>query len=298
MALDFAWVIVFHGRDYEICRERALVLRAVGIPCQLDFHDGYHRVTVAEPDVGRARAELAAYELEATQPPPEVLPVIPPRPGAVAGTIGYIVTLLVVAGLQTNTAFSIDWLSAGRMQAGLVLSGEWWRTVTALTLHADIAHLFGNLLMGSVIGFFAVRLLGPGLAWTTIVVAGAAGNAMNAWIQGPAHNSIGASTAVFAALGLVSVYSWTRRRHLRDWAKRTAPLVGGALLLAYTGSGGERTDIVAHLTGFVAGSGFGYLYARLGALDSLQNDSGGTILAVTAALLVPVCWLAAIAIPT
>ena len=108
MALDCAWVIVFHGRDYEICRERALVLRAVGIPCQLDFHDGYHRVTVAESDVGRARAELAAYELEAAQPPPEVLPVIPPRPGAVAGTIGYIVTLLAVAGLQTAAEIDLS----------------------------------------------------------------------------------------------------------------------------------------------------------------------------------------------
>jgi membrane associated rhomboid family serine protease len=298
LALDIAWITVFHGRDYEFCRERALVLRAVGIECQLDFRDGFHRLAVPESALQRARAELASYELEASAPPPEVLPVIPPRPGALSGLIGYAATLLVVAGLQTNTAFNVDWLETGRMQAGLVLQGEWWRTVTALTLHADIAHLFGNLLMGSVIGFFAVRLLGPGLAWTTIIVAGAAGNAMNAMIQGAAHNSIGASTAVFAGLGLVSVYSWTKRRHLRDWAKRTAPLVGGALLLAYTGSGGERTDIVAHLTGFVAGSGFGYLYARLASLDPLQRGAGATILALAAGLLVPVCWLTALAFST
>ncbi len=295
MALDTAWITVVHGRDYEFCRERALVLRAVGIECQLDFRDGFHRVAVPESTLEWARAELASYELEASSPPPEVVPVIPPRPGALSGLIGYAATLLAAAALQTNTAFNVDWLEIGRMQAGLVLQGEWWRTVTALTLHADIAHLFGNLLMGSVIGFFAVRLLGLGLAWTTIVLAGATGNALNAVIQGATHNSIGASTAVFAGLGLVSVYSWTRRRHLRDWAKRTAPLVGGALLLAYTGSGGERTDIVAHLTGFIAGSGFGYLYARLTSLDSLQNGAGGAILALAAALLVPFCWLVAVA---
>ena len=199
-----------------------------------------------------------------------------------------------MAALQTNTAFGIDWLGSGRMQAGEVLDGAWWRTVTALSLHADIGHLLGNLLMGSAVGFFAVRLLGLGLAWTTIVAAGALGNAMNAVVQGAQHNSIGASTAVFAGLGLVSVFGWTRRRHLRDWAQRTAPLIGGGLLLAYTGTGGECTDIVAHLTGFLAGAGFGYLYARIGSPASSKEPAGGRWLATVAALTVPFCWLLAV----
>jgi membrane associated rhomboid family serine protease len=127
-----------------------------------------------------------------------------------------------------------------------------------------------------------------------MVAAGALGNAMNAIVQGGQHNSIGASTAVFAGLGLVSVFGWTRRRHLRDWAQRTAPLIGGGLLLAYTGTGGERTDIVAHLTGFLAGAGFGYLYARMDSLAILQTAAGDRWLSVVAALAVPLCWLLAV----
>jgi membrane associated rhomboid family serine protease len=294
LALEEFGIVVYQGRDYETCRERALVLRAVGIDCRLDFVEGFHRVSVTADEAQRAHRELDAYELEAHAPPPQVVRDIPARPGAGLGIAGFVATLLIVAALQTNTAFGIDWLGLGRMQAGLVPQGDWWRTVTALTLHADLGHLLGNLLMGSAIGFFAVRLLGLGLGWTTIIAAGAAGNGINAWVQGASHNSIGASTAIFAGLGLVSVFGWTRRRHLRDWAQRTAPLVGGALLLAYTGTGGERTDIVAHLTGFLAGAAFGFLYARLKTLEPLQRGVPGMILAAAAALLVPLCWILAV----
>jgi len=45
--------------------------------------------------------------------------------------------------------------------------------------------------------------------------------------------------------------------------RRSAPLVGGVALLAFTGTGGENTDILAHLAGFVAGVGIGAICARL-----------------------------------
>ena len=83
-------------------------------------------------------------------------------------------------------------------QAGLIRAGEWWRTFTALGLHADPLHLAGNLIYGLIFGFLAGQLLGWGLAWSGLLLAGALGNLLNAFLQAPTHSSIGASTAVFA----------------------------------------------------------------------------------------------------
>jgi membrane associated rhomboid family serine protease len=80
----------------------------------------------------------------------------------------------------------------------------------------------------------------------------------------PTHSAIGASTAVFATLGLLAAYSWRRRtgRSAR-WPYRWAPLIAAVALLALLGAGGEHTDVLAHLTGFFAGTLLGALYGGL-----------------------------------
>jgi hypothetical protein len=69
---------------------------------------------------------------------------------------------------------------------------------------------------------------------------------------------------VFAALGLLATYfSVPGRLNQETWARRWAPIVGGLWLLAWLGTGDARTDIVAHLTGFIAGFLFGILLGRI-----------------------------------
>jgi len=78
------------------------------------------------------------------------------------------------------------------------------------------------------------------------------------------HETIGASTAVFAMLGIVGAYAWrTGSTGVTRWAHRWAPLVAAVALLALTGAGGERTDVVAHLAGFLAGAVMGTLQAHV-----------------------------------
>jgi len=48
--------------------------------------------------------------------------------------------------------------------------------VTALTLHVDSGHLITNLGFGMLFGYLAGQLLGPGIAWASILAAGALGN--------------------------------------------------------------------------------------------------------------------------
>jgi len=134
-----------------------------------------------------------------------------------------------------------------------MLSGEGWRAVTALTLHIDARHLLGNVLFGSILGLLATQALGVGVTWLAILVGGILGNIANALLQPATHSSVGASTAVFAALGLLVTLALLHARHRRIGAWKLGPLVAGALLLAWTGMGGERTDVLAHVMGLVSG---------------------------------------------
>jgi membrane associated rhomboid family serine protease len=62
---------------------------------------------------------------------------------------------------------------------------------------------------------------------------------------------------------MVAAGAWMERRHtLRPSFSRWAPLVGGAVLLGFLGAGGARTDVAAHLMGFLCGSVLGAVHAR------------------------------------
>ena len=256
-------VTIYSSASHAQCREGTLVLEAAGIGYRLERTAGAYALTVKARDEKRALAELDAHERE-NQEWRAPAPPTSRKANGWSGVLIYCVLLSAVAMLERRYAFGCDWLAAGRMQAGLVCEGEWWRTVTALTLHADGSHLVANLAFGILFGVFVGQLLGSGFAWFSILVAGACGNALNAWVQPPTHNAVGASTALFAALGLLSAYTWRRSQHTEHrWARRLAPLAGGVALLGLTGGGGEGTDVIAHLTGFFSGILLGAAYGSL-----------------------------------
>jgi membrane associated rhomboid family serine protease len=239
------------------------VLDAIGIPYERRTTVTGASLWVEPADHPRAARELGAYLRENRRPAQP--PVVWPRhPHALYGVLGYAVVLVAVTMAAISHAFDRGWTSAGVLDAGFLGRGEWWRVVTALTLHADMLHLLSNLAFGALFGYPAARLFGPGIAWLLILVGGALAYGIDARLHPPEHYLLGASTAVFTALGLVAAYGW--RRHLRDWSpwmRNASPLIAGLALLAFTGTGGENTDILAHLAGFVVGAGTGAICARL-----------------------------------
>ena len=179
------------------------------------------------------------------------------------GIAAYIVAIVVFAWLSWTSAFSQDWLAAGRIDGTLVRAGEWWRSITALTMHSGLRHLVGNLVFGAFFGLLAGRLLGSGVTWAAVITTAASGNLLNTLLLESTHRSIGASTAVFAALGLTVGFVWRAKLMAQDrWPYRLGPIVGGLALLMYTGTGDESTDIGAHLMGFVCGFAGGILLTR------------------------------------
>jgi len=286
--------IVFRS-DRKECLRRGLVLDAVGIGYEIRRESEEHSVVVASSDAARARMEIEAYAEENRGGRERPVATPSEHGNGWAGVVGFVVVLSVGFALQETGAISSDWFDAGMTQAGAIRAGQLWRAVTALTLHSDLAHLAANIVAGGLIGVFAGQLLGSGLAWMSILLAGAAGNLLNAWVRDAGHTSIGASTAVFGALGIIAAHAWVRPARMRHSAlARVAPIVGGVVLLSYLGTSGERTDVLAHVAGFVAGLALGAIYGKLGGRVSF-GVRGQIVCGVGAVLVLALAWVAAIA---
>ena len=287
------YVELLRRLDRNYCNERYLVLRAVGVDARTVFVDGTFALIVPAEHALRAANELIQYDAEDRSPPTAIEP-LPQRGSGLPGLTLYAVCLLLVAIFQQQHFFSANWLNAGALDVGQVRQGEWWRLITALTLHLDTAHLLGNLVVGGVFGLFLGRLLGDGLAWFCILLAATAGNAMDALLQPAQFSAAGASTAVFAALGLLCGYSWRlRQAGSVRWALRWAPLVGGVVLLAWFGTGDQTTDIVAHLTGFLAGTTLGVILPGL-QIARLEGPGLQRVLGTLTLVAISVAWVLAI----
>ena len=289
-------VIVFRSRRRKDCLDGILVLDAAGIAYAVERDSGEYVVVVAAKDGVRSRDELDAYIREDREWSRDSA-LVEERGGGWSGVAVYVAIVCVVFTLERSGAFGVDWSAAGLSEAGLVRRGQLWRAVTALTLHADVRHLVGNVLFGGLIGLFAGRSFGSGIAWLSILAGGTAGNLLNAWMKPDDHASVGASTAVFAALGLIASYAWrSQREPMVSMAWRWRPLIGGLALLGFLGTAGENTDVGAHLTGFVSGVMLGALHAAVG--GPVRFGRRRQMLAgATALIALTLGWVAAVGAP-
>jgi rhomboid protease GluP len=244
---------VFRSAYRAACEERAFVLLAVAIDSNIEFDGAQFVLSVAAADAERALNQLRQYETErrplGAAPAPSPL-----HDYAWVGATLYVLVLMGVALAISKGWWRVDAFTIGTLDGARVQSGQWWRALTALTLHLDGNHLFANLGAGVWFGYLAARQLGSGSAWLLIVTGAALANWLEAWFGPPSHRAVGASTAVFTALGLLAAHTWQIRFRVRqNWARRWGPLIAGVVLLGWLGTEGEGTDLVAHAAGFAVG---------------------------------------------
>ena len=252
--------------------EHGLVILAMRQPCWVVAAESPGEyVLYAEPEAAAAVAqELRIYDREQAQ--------------AVAAPVGGggevfrfapgwgVYGCWLLAMVLTFVWQGVDPSLVGRAASssiGLLDHGEWWRPFTGLFMHADVGHLLGNLLSGLFFGTLVARSIGPLRAWTLILLCGAGGNFLTSLLTYPeSFVSIGASTAVFGALGILSGLGFStmlRARYRLPWAKISAPLVAGIVLLGWLGGGshGGNTDVLGHVLGFACGLTAGLLIGLL-----------------------------------
>ncbi len=279
-------------------RAWALVLDSRAIPCCIEQVATGCYLLVPEHHLESACREIRLYEDVNRGWPP----ALPSTRQLVENTLPTVSILLLLAILHNVALIGIslpehgvlDLHEIGAAHAAEIRSGSWWQCITALTLHGDLIHLLSNLTIGGVFIILLCRELGSGLAWSLLLASGATGNLLNAWVQSPHHRSVGASTAVFAAVAILAAVSMVRDQHhlRRRWF---VPVAAGVALLALLGTEGKNTDLGAHFFGFCAGLLFGtgseFLVGKYGRPEGVGNF----FLALLSALAVAGAWWAALA---
>lgn len=150
-------------------------------------------------------------------------------------------------------------IETGLLSITGLFNGEWWRPITALTLHGDIAHLLSNSMFLIVFVPHICRCIGPTLTWFLILLSGIAGNITTCFFYEAPHRSLGASTSVFAALGLLAGLAVITKLRERETKLASRAFIAGVAMLAVTGLDID-TDVLAHIFGFI----YGLIFAGIG----------------------------------
>jgi rhomboid protease GluP len=287
-------LVEIYSAPLKEAQKLALVLHALSIPHHLIRTGDKVHILTPESQAAIARTQLDQYQEEAP------LRTAPSKlANKEAGTIaaGLWLGSLSISHFIMTRSFASEWASAGVSTASGVRSGEWWRTVTALFLHADIVHLLGNLALGGLLVGLLAAETGAGTALLITLLGGALGNASNALIGVDTHASIGASTAVFAALGALVGGRLRLDRAGIQRGKAWIPLIAGLAILGWMGGPSERigsngaavrTDVPAHVLGLVCGLALGLYVLTPGRAQ--RNE--GWALAGAAGLLIVSWYLA------
>lgn len=168
---------------------------------------------------------------------------------------GALVWCIVVAFFHWwSTSGGEDLRRVGMMDGSAAARGEWWRLFTAISLHADAAHLAANLTSGFLILGLAMARWGAAPALLAAWLAGALGNAAGLLFSAQPYPSLGASGMVMGGLGLLAVQSFRHwRTHPAATKRVISGLAGGFLLFVLLGLD-PSSDVLAHAGGFVGGT--------------------------------------------
>lgn len=249
IVLTMETVIRSSGRTGQ-AEEWALVLAAAGIPHRVEPWGERWTLIVLDEDVARACDALQDFDAEEAMRSPIAASAERPMPWF----LGVLAGALLLAGFAViGSPFGASrWFERGAAVAGL-MRAEPWRAVTALTLHLDVAHVAGNAIATAVLLPAIAQRLGAGVALCLALLAGAAGNLLAALAHAPGHAAVGASTATFAAIGILGALRLFPGPEVgRRWKSWTVP---AACLVLLTLLGASRgADVLAHTTGFLSGA--------------------------------------------
>jgi membrane associated rhomboid family serine protease len=238
--------------DRPICTD-CMVQASVGWQCPTCTSEGARRSrhVPAFTHTSRTRTGVVGY----TNPTPLVL-----------GIIAVNVVVFLLERFGTDTGF----VDRYAMEPDYVhYMDQYYRVFTAMWLHANVEHIFFNMISLLIVGPAVEVLLGK-VRFVALYLITGLGGSVGSYLLGP-HNvaGIGASGAIMGVMGAYVVIGL--RRHLP-----IAPVVGLIVLNLAIGFFGN-IDWRAHLGGLATGAVLALLYDYAG---TLRDRSAGLALTV------------------
>ena len=146
-----------------------------------------------------------------------------------------------------------------------VWNGEVWRLFTAIFVHADIVHIFGNMLFLLIFGLMAEDMFDLKEYLLIYFLSGLSGGLLTLALWPPNTLSVGASGAIFGILGATLIYAGHSIRQS----------IMGMLALAFFFfiiSLGPDVNYLAHLGGLGTGLLIGYALASSRRYKSITHN--------------------------
>ena len=270
-ALDWSLVLISQGIESTVMQRS---------------EDGAWVLELETTDVARATESIAAYERENTTIWRHELKWT----GLLFDARAVVCYALLALFFWFGTVSQINFTAAGQVSRPATLNGEWWRLFTAVTLHADIAHMAANFTTGIVFLGLAMGCFGAGQAVLLSLLGGALGNVATIALRDNSVPSLGASGMVMASLGLLSAHSLLAARHERPRVLVGRGIIAGCLLVVLLGLS-PKSDVIAHVGGFIAGLALGLLGMRFQNLLSRRGMNSASV-ALSVLLVLMTWWLA------
>jgi rhomboid protease GluP len=154
---------------------------------------------------------------------------------------------------------NLSFITWGGLFAPLVMSGQWWRILTANFLHMGILHLGMNMLALLYLGKFVEYRLGSFRYLLAYATAGIGSMAIIAyidtkWMTQP-HVTVGASGAIMGLLGTmgaIHLSGWRQAKAISAARQFQAVLFSVGFQLVFDLTNGH-TSIVGHFSGLMLG---------------------------------------------
>jgi rhomboid protease GluP len=167
--------------------------------------------------------------------------------------IGFYLYTSMIGGDFINTTPDMIY-KFGQVNGLVIYGGQYYQLLTSLFIHGNIAHLFGNMLFLFIFGLRAEEVFSLPEYLFIFFMGGLTGNLFSLLLLPLNLPSVGASGAVFAVFGAITIYS---RRTVSE-------SIAGALVYAIFWlflSSGPNVNNFAHIGGLLTGLILGYIIA-------------------------------------
>ena len=280
------------ARSLPIAKDWALVLISQGIESTLLAGEinGTWLLQISSHQSTRAYQALRLYHLENRRNSWKQA-----VPGLDGGfdflSLGWAGLCIWIYWLNSRDA---GWSLAGQMDSTKVFSGQYWRMVTAMFLHADLAHLAQNMSLGILLMGLTMGTAGKWPGLLLALLAGAAGNAFSLLLTPKPFIGLGASGVVMGCLGIIATLPLRKlSKQPEGWKKMAVRnAISGAIFLFILFGLSPGTDIFAHSGGFLAGLIIGISYSYLPERVRISNHFQHFCLVVVTGLILGGWWLA------